>query len=80
MSRYWKQRGRRKVAHDYFSEYKSIDARFESESTCGHKITKGERIGWNPLNGNTKCAACWKAWYDSEREIDRLNRLDSIYR
>jgi len=47
---------------DYFHNYRSIEARFDSTGTCGHAIRKGDCIGYHPKLKKTQCADCWARW------------------
>ena len=64
----------RTMSTDRFDSYREIDARFDSDGSCGHTISKGERIGWNPRNKKTQCAACWSKWCAENAEADMLER------
>jgi hypothetical protein len=53
---------------DYFYNYITIKARFDSVAKCGHKVEKGDVIGYNPLNKATRCESCWERWRDENTE------------
>jgi len=57
-----------------FNEYRAIDARFDSQGTCGHAIRKGERIGYAPRTRVTQCADCWSRWVAENAEADAIER------
>ena len=59
---------------DRFYNYREIDARFASTGTCGHAISKGDRIGWHPRLKKTQCAGCWQRWVAENAEADTLER------
>jgi hypothetical protein len=59
---------------DRFDNYREIDARFASTGTCGHAISKGDRIGWHPSLKKTQCASCWSRWCAENAEADMLER------
>jgi len=59
---------------DGFSNYREIEARFNSTGTCGHEIHKGDRIGWHPKLKKTQCADCWARWVDENAETDIQER------
>ncbi len=59
---------------DRFYNYREIDARFASTGSCGHAISKGDRIGWHPALKKTQCAACWSRWVAENAEADMLER------
>jgi hypothetical protein len=59
---------------DRFDNYREIDARFASTGTCGHAISKGDRIGWHPTIKKTQCTACWSRWVAENAEADALER------
>ena len=59
---------------DRFYNYREIDARFASTGTCGHPISKGDRIGWHPKLKKTQCAVCWTRWVAENAEADMLER------
>ena len=59
---------------DRFDNYREIDARFASTGSCGHEISKGDRIGWNPRLKKTYCTACWQRWVVENAEADMLER------
>ena len=60
--------------NDHFQNYRQIQARRHSIATCGHGITVGERIGWNPRNKNTQCKDCWTRWITENHEADMAER------
>lgn len=41
------------------TSFREIVARFDSVGTCGHAISKGDRIGWQRTIRETRCADCW---------------------
>lgn len=50
-----------------YNQYQTIQARFDSQGTCGHAIRKGDPIGYSPKrnrsdSAETQCAECWRAW------------------
>lgn len=45
-----------------FDNYGTITARFDSIGSCGHPITKGETIGYNPRAKKAVCPDCWRRW------------------
>ena len=59
---------------DRFYNYREIEARFASTGSCGHDISKGDRIGWHPKLKKTQCAACWQRWVAENAEADVLER------
>ena len=59
---------------DRFYNYREIAARFASTGSCGHEITKGDRIGWHPKLKITQCATCWLRWVAENAEADMLER------
>lgn len=50
-----------KTKQDRFENYRELTSRFDSHGACGHRIRKGELIGWNRRHG-AKCSSCWAAW------------------
>ena len=57
---------------DRFYNYREIAARFASTGSCGHEISKGDVIGWQPKLKKTQCAACWQRWVAENAEADML--------
>ena len=55
-----------------FTDYREIEARFDSMGSCGHAIKQGERIGYAPRHRQTQCAACWARWCAENAEADAL--------
>lgn len=55
-----------------FDDYREIEARFDSTGTCGHKIKRGQRIGYAPRFRKTQCAACWARWVAENAEADAI--------
>ncbi len=63
---------RRTQSRARFPDFREINARFDSDGTCGHRITKGERIGYAPRFRETQCEACWTRWCAENAEADML--------
>ena len=59
---------------DRFDNYREIDARFASTGTCGHAISKGDRIGWHSALKKTQCSTCWQRWVAENAEANMLER------
>ena len=66
---------RRRGSDDRFYNYREIEARFASEGTCGHAISKGDRIGWHRGLKKTQCTACWGRWCAENAEADMMERM-----
>ena len=60
---------------DRFDNYRDIIARFDSTATCGHSVTEGQSIGWNPRNKKTQCSECWFAWCYENRAADSYEQF-----
>ncbi len=59
---------------DRFDNYREIDARFASTGSCGHAISKGDRIGWHPSLKKTQCADCSRRWVAENAEAEAYER------
>ncbi len=57
-----------------FQNYRDITAKFASEGSCGHAMSKGDVIGWNRVTKKTQCADCWRAWCVENAEADLCER------
>lgn len=57
-----------------FSDYRDIQAKFDSTGTCGHPIKKGDSIGWCRRRrvSLTQCSDCWTRWTAENREADMI--------
>jgi len=56
---------------NYYSNYRSITAKFNSRGKCGHDIRKGDTIGWNRKYG-AQCSGCWRKWQAENAEADLM--------
>ena len=59
---------------DRFDNYREIDARFASTGSCGHPISKGDRIGYHPSLKKTQCSDCWRRWTNENAEAEMMER------
>ena len=62
---------------DYYDNYRTIEARFDSVGFCGHSISKGETIGYNGRLRRARCAACWRKWQEENIQADYQERAYS---
>lgn len=71
------------MSKDRFSNYREIEARFDSTATCGHQVRKGDRIGFNGRikPAGVQCPACWAKWATENSEADAVEAgyLPSCY-
>ncbi len=67
---------RRMHTANRFDNYSEIEARFDSEGKCGHKIRKGDRIGYHRVHG-AQCSDCWRRWVAENQEADMLEASGS---
>lgn len=74
------RRNYRRPNADRFKHYRGIEAKFDSTGTCGHPITKGDNIGYNGGNSTTRCAECWRRWYEENAEAARMESEQFWYR
>lgn len=49
-----------------YNDYIAIKSKFDSDGTCGHRIRKGDDIGYSRTGkyakAETQCAECWRKW------------------
>lgn len=50
-----------------YDKYRPLQAKFDSQGSCGHIIRKGDRIGYSTPRyrgekAETQCAECWRKW------------------
>jgi hypothetical protein len=61
---------------DRFPNYRELTARrADARASCGHPVTIGDRIGWNPKNKRTQCARCWSRWTAENAAADADERM-----
>jgi hypothetical protein len=53
---------------DRFDNYRRITAKFNSTTSCGHEVKKGDEIGYNSALKKTVCTACWYNWVAENRQ------------
>jgi hypothetical protein len=54
-----------------FNQYRSIVAKFDQEGFCGHKIRRGDTIGWcSHARHATQCKDCWSRWQAENAEAE----------
>jgi hypothetical protein len=58
---------------DRFDNYHEMLARFSSTGKCGHRIRRGDLIGYNSRHG-AQCSACWASWKAENAEADAIER------
>jgi len=56
-------------------DYGEITSRYDSTGTCGHRIEKGDVIGWSRIHG-ALCAQCWSR---SLRETKEAGDIEAGY-
>ena len=62
---------------DRFDNHREMTARRDSAADCreGHRIKRGDRIGWHKGLGKATCADCWRAWCAENADADEMERV-----